>query len=584
MDLTRKLARLAFDDAPAEAAGAPGQDGPALQRVGHLAELYLAAEQLGGAARVLTTAVAYAGTRVQFGRVIGSFQSIKHRCADMLVDVESARSVVHAGLTAADSAELPLAASLARSVASDVYTRVASQNVQIHGGIGFTWEHSAHLYLKRAKSSQLLFGTPQASRARLAGVLGIAGPAGPVSGTANSSASREATDSDLAAFLREHPVPHPADQAADQAFREARFDAGLARVDLAPGRGGRGWSSARHAAVEEFFAAAGAVDHRSRNPIGLGMALPTLYAHGSDAQKDTYLRPLFSGEHIWCQLFSEPGAGSDLAALATRAVRDGDDYVVNGQKVWTSLAHMARYGLLLARTDPDAPKHRGLTYFVLDMHAPGVDVRPLRQMTGNAEFNEVYLTDVRIPADEVLGDVGQGWNVAMTTLTSERVAIGGNLVPRGGGPIAFAVEEYRKAAAEGRVDAAVVERLMLLWTTAEAARLTNVRAAARGGAPGPEGSIAKLQMSELNQAVYEFCVDVMGPDGLLIDGYPDGRPEVSTAQGGGDLRRAYLRARANSIEGGTSEVLRNILGERVLGLPGEPRLDRDLPWSQVRRS
>src|SRR3954470_3636504 len=212
LDLTRKLARLTFDDAAVEPAGEPGGDGPALARVGHLAALYLAAEQLGGAARVLATAVAYAGTRVQFGRVIGSFQSIKHRCADLLVDVESARSVVHAGL-AADPAELPLAASLARSVASDVYTRVASQNVQIHGGIGFTWEHSAHLYLKRAKSSQLLFGPPQAARARLARVLGVAEPAGPTAGAEDAAVRREVADPDVAAFLREHPVPDPADQA-----------------------------------------------------------------------------------------------------------------------------------------------------------------------------------------------------------------------------------------------------------------------------------------------------------------------------------------------------------------------------------
>jgi alkylation response protein AidB-like acyl-CoA dehydrogenase len=592
LDLTRKLAELRLDDAPAVAVGSTGADGPGLRRTADLAALYLAAEQLGGAARVLATAVAYAGTRIQFGRAIGSFQAIKHRCADLLVDVESARSVVHAGLEAAAHrpAELPLAASLARSVASDVFTRVASQNIQIHGGIGFTWEHSAHLYLKRAKSSQLLLGTPAAARARLAGMLGIVPGAAEVVAAAAESPDTpaEAADPDVLEFLRHHPVPDPRDPAhdadADRAFREARFDAGLARVDFAPGRGGRGWDSARQAAVDRTFREAGAADHGSRNVIGLGMALPTLYVHGTEEQKDRHLRPLFSGEHIWCQLFSEPGAGSDLAALATRAVRDGDEYVVNGQKVWTSLAHVARYGLLLARTDPDVPKHRGLTYFVLDMTSPGVEVKPLRQLTGHAEFNEVYLTDVRVPVENRLGEEGQGWAVAMTTLMSERVAIGGQLVPRGGGPIAQAVEQYRRAAEEGRADAATTERLMLLWTAAEAARLTNVRSAARGRTPGPEGSIAKLQMAELNQAIFEFCVDVAGTDGLLIDGYPDERTALSAAQGGGDYRRAYLRTRANSIEGGTSEVLRNILGERVLGLPGEPRVDRDVAWKDVRRS
>jgi alkylation response protein AidB-like acyl-CoA dehydrogenase len=313
--------------------------------------------------------------------------------------------------------------------------------------------------------------------------------------------------------------------------------------------------------------------------------MPTIHAHGTDEQKDRYLRPCFSGEEIWCQLFSEPGAGSDLAALATSAVRDGDGYVVNGQKVWTSLGHVARYAILVARTDPEAPKHKGLTYFLLDMRSPGVEVRPLRQMTGEAEFNEVYLTDVLVPASAVLGAVGQGWRIAMTTLANERQSIGAHVLPRGEGPIARAVALYRQRQADGRADAATTERLMQLWTAAEAARLTNARAAARPGRePGPEGSTAKLQMAEINQAIYEFCMELSGTDGLLIDGYPETAPEEMAVHGGTDVRRAYLRSRANSIEGGTSEVLRNILGERVLGLPGEPRADRETPWRQMRRS
>jgi alkylation response protein AidB-like acyl-CoA dehydrogenase len=266
-------------------------------------------------------------------------------------------------------------------------------------------------------------------------------------------------------------------------------------------------------------------------------------------------------------------------------VRDGDEFVVNGQKIWTSLGHVADWGILVARTDPDVPKHKGLTYFLLDMHTPGVEVRPLRQLTGEAEFNEVYLTDVRIPATNVLGEVGQGWRVAMTTLTNERVSLGGRPAKRGEGPIGQIVEVYRRAAADGRVDAATTEKLMLLWTRAEAARLTNVRAAAQiGREPGPEGSIAKLQMAELNKAIYELCVDLSGSAGLLIDGYAQTAPDFAAVHGGADVRKAYLRSLANSIEGGTSEVLRNILGERVLGLPGEPRTDKDLPWRDVPRS
>ncbi|WP_433359854.1 acyl-CoA dehydrogenase [Streptosporangium sp. CA-115845] len=593
LDQTRKLTELRFDGTTAQLIGTDGAAGPALERTGDLAALYLAAEQLGGAARVLAAAVDHAGTRVQFGRPIGSFQAIKHRCADMLIDVESARSVVYHGLWSAvhDPAGLPAAAMLARAIASDAYQRVAAHNVQIHGGIGFTWEHSAHLYLKRAKSSQLLLGSPARHRARLAELVDIAGArearatpaaAGPAPA---STPQAVAMDEAVSEFLRAYPVPDPADRAADRAFREARFDTGLAVVNFAEDFGGRGLDPSLQPAVDERFSRAGATDHTGRNVIGLGMALPTIHAHGTDEQKRRHLRPGFSGEHIWCQLFSEPGAGSDLAALATRAVRDGDDFVVNGQKIWTSLGHIADWGILVARTDPDVPKHRGLTYFLLDMRSPGVEVRPLRQLTGEAEFNEVYLTDVRIPAANVLGEVGQGWQVAMTTLANERVSLGGRAAERGGGPIAQAVEVYRAALAEGRVDAATTERFMLLWTQAEAARLTNVRAAARiGRAPGPEGAIAKLQMAELNKAIYELCVDLSGDAGLLIDDYTEITPDTTAVHGGSDVRKAYLRSLANSIEGGTSEVLRNILGERLLGLPGEPRTDRDIPWKDTRRS
>jgi alkylation response protein AidB-like acyl-CoA dehydrogenase len=266
-------------------------------------------------------------------------------------------------------------------------------------------------------------------------------------------------------------------------------------------------------------------------------------------------------------------------------VRDGDTFIIDGQKIWTSLGHVARHGILLARTDPGVPKHRGLTYFLLDMRSPGVEVRPLRQLTGEDEFNEVYLTGVRVPAANVLGEVGDGWRVAMTTLANERVSLGGHRTRRGEGPIAQAVELYRAAAAESRTDAATLERLMQLWTRAEAARLTNVRATARPGhRAGPEGSIAKLQMAELNKAIFELCVDLSGPAGLLVDGYERIAPDTTAVHGGSDVRKSYLRALANSIEGGTSEIQRTILGERVLGLPAEQRGDRDVAWRDLPRS
>ncbi|MDT7599861.1 MAG: hypothetical protein QOK26_1938 [Pseudonocardiales bacterium] len=383
-------------------------------------------------------------------------------------------------------------------------------------------------------------------------------------------------------FLTEHP-PETTD---DRELRAARFDAGLAYVHFDKGFGGLGLDSSLAPMVEQLFLDAGCEDWLPRNVIGLGMAAQTVHTHGTDEQRAQYLKPLFTGEEIWCQLFSEPGAGSDLAALGARAIPDGDGYVVNGQKIWTSFAHVARRGLLVARTDPDLPKHRGLSYFVLDMTTPGVEVRPLRQLTGQAEFNEVYLTDAVVPAADRLGAVGEGWRVAMTTLMNERVAIGRRGSRRGAGAIGAAVAEFREAAAAGRADASARDRLVRLWTRAEAARLTNVRAAAQRGAkvPGPEGSIAKLQMAELNKAIFELCVDLRGNDGMQIEGYEMSRPDRSSGAGGStDIRRAWLRSLANSIEGGTSEVMRNILGERVLGLPGEPRVDRDVAWKDVPR-
>jgi alkylation response protein AidB-like acyl-CoA dehydrogenase len=364
-------------------------------------------------------------------------------------------------------------------------------------------------------------------------------------------------------------------------FLGHQFDAGLAWVHFPEGYGGLGLPPGAQRTVNAELGAAGGPNPSTRNPIGYGMAAPTVVTHGSEAQKRRYLRPLFTGEEVWCQLFSEPGAGSDVASLATRALRDGDEWVVNGQKVWTTLAHRARWGLLVARTDPSLEKHKGLTYFVLDMHAPGVEVRPLRQMTGEAEFNEIYMTDVRVPDDERLGQVGEGWRVALTTLMNERVSIGGGIVPRNGGPIGHALQLWN-----GRTDKDPVlrDKLLQLWVEAEVSRLTNQRAAEgrQKGTPGPEGSTAKLVHAELNKKIYSLCIDLMGPEGMLYGSYAMIRPD--TAAQADTIPKAFLRARANSIEGGTSEIMRNILAERVLGLPGDIRVDRDRPWSEVPRS
>ncbi|MEP6658292.1 MAG: acyl-CoA dehydrogenase family protein [Acidimicrobiales bacterium] len=379
-------------------------------------------------------------------------------------------------------------------------------------------------------------------------------------------------------LLAEHP---PKSTPATE-FLGAQFDLGLAWVHFPEGHGGLGLSPKLQKTINEMIFGAGGPNPYYRNPIGYGMCGPTVVEWGTDEQK-ARLRPLFSGEDIWCQLFSEPGAGSDFAGLSSRGVRDGDEWIVNGQKVWTTLAHVSKWGLLVVRTDPEAVKHAGLTAFVVDMEAPGVETRPLRQMTGEAEFNEVYFTDVRIPDNERLGNVGDGWRVSLTTLMNERVSIGGAIAPKGSGPIAAAVKLWQDLPAE-RKDSATLDRLMQLWSEAEVNRLTNLRASQNRkiGVPGPEGSTGKLAFAELNKRVYDFCITLMGADGMLYSTYEMARPEI--AMGADGLHKAFLRSRANSIEGGTSEVMRNILGERVLGLPGDVRVDREVPWSQVPRN
>jgi len=383
----------------------------------------------------------------------------------------------------------------------------------------------------------------------------------------------------VAAFLAEHD-PATTDRLE---FLRARFDAGLAWVHYPVGLGGLGLPREAQPVVDAAFAEAGAPDNDPRrNGIGLGMAAPTILAVGTEEQKRRFLRPLWTGEEIWCQLFSEPGAGSDLAALATRAVRDGDDWVVNGQKVWTSSAHNARWAILLARTDPDVPKHRGITYFVCDMTAPGVEVRPLRQITGEAEFNEVFLTDVRIPDSHRLGEVGAGWRVAQTTLMNERVAIGGNAAPRESGMLGRVVETWRNRP-ELRTPE-LHERLLRLWVEQEAFRLAGVRLRQQlaAGAPGPGGSAMKLAFARLSQALSGLELELLGEEGLRYDDWSLRRPERVDFTGR-EAGYRYLRAKGNSIEGGTSEILRNIIAERVLGLPADPRVDKDVAWKDLPR-
>ena len=354
-----------------------------------------------------------------------------------------------------------------------------------------------------------------------------------------------------------------------KAWQAAKFDAGLAKITWEPELGGRNGAPEEQVVFNQEEA-------KQKTPpdlftIGLDFVAPTLRVHGTAAQKETYLRPLLRGDTVWCQMFSEPNAGSDSAGLATRAVRDGDEWILNGQKVWTSHAHFADYGEVLCRTNPDAPKHQGITAFVLDLRTPGVTVRPLKQMTGTADFNEIFLEDVRVPHENVIGAVDDGWHVAVTTLMNERNSIGGS---GGAGRSTLPFRLAELARRRGTLNRVTRQRVVDVFIQAELQRFLGMRtltAALQGRQPGPEGSVAKLGRTKLEVDAAQLGVALLGPGGLVDEGE--------------DARwvRKLLWSPGMRLGGGTDEVNRNIVAERVLGLPGEPRTDDTLPWSQVPR-
>jgi alkylation response protein AidB-like acyl-CoA dehydrogenase len=391
----------------------------------------------------------------------------------------------------------------------------------------------------------------------------------------------EITDADV----RERVDRLLADHADDDktTFLGAQFDAGLARMDYPVGLGGLDASPKLQEIVDDALEPAGRRYPWIRNPMGIGMCGPTIVARGTREQQERFLRPIFTAEEIWCQLFSEPGAGSDVAGLATRAERDGDEWVINGSKIWTSMAHQARFGLLLARTDPDAPKHKGLTAFIIDMQQPGVEVRPIRSMAGASGFNEVFFTNATVPDAMRIGEVGDGWRTANATLMNERVSIGSEVAPRGSGPIASAVAAWRRCQSPTPV---LRDRLMKLWVDAEVLRLGSLRAQAKRekGVPGPEGSTLKLLSGRVQTGVSELVVDLMGADGTLLR-EPYTRAQVDEREvGGRDPVLGFVSSPGGTIAGGTTQIQMNILGERVLGLPREPGLDPNTPWSQIPRN
>jgi alkylation response protein AidB-like acyl-CoA dehydrogenase len=367
----------------------------------------------------------------------------------------------------------------------------------------------------------------------------------------------------LEANVPQNGEPHAGrmDESVSREWAKKLYEAGYAGLTWPKEFGGAGAPYTHQAIFLEETARAESPDHIG--VIGLGMAGPTIIAHGTPEQK-AHLKKILSGEEVWCQGFSEPGSGSDLASLRTKGEDDGDSFVVNGQKVWSSFAHLADYCILLVRTDPEAPKHKGITYLLVDMHSPGVDVRPLRQITGDPEFNEIFFSDVRVPKENVLGEVNQGWQVAMTTLLHERGTLGFALTARLEVQVRKLIALAKEKRSDGTVpadDPIIRDRIARHWAELQALRFTNYRALTglvKTGVPGPEGSVAKLHWSETNQRLTKLAIEILGPEAQL------------DAEGGrwnGYWQYQQLRSRGNTIEAGTSEVLRNIISERVLGMP-----------------
>lgn len=509
------------------------------------ARVLLAAEAVGGAADCTDSAVEYAKVREQFGRPIATFQAIKHHCANMLVGTESAIAAVWDAARAdgEDEYAFRLAAAVAATLAFPAYVRNAELNIQVHGGIGYTWEHDAHLQLRRALTVQALFGGDA--------------PALAVYASAAAGITR-GNSLDLPPEAEELRSQIHADAAEIAALpAEDQLDRLIATGYVMPHwpkPWGRAADAIEQLVIEQEFSAAGI--ERPDYSI-TGWVILTLIQQGTDWQIERFVEKALRQEEIWCQLFSEPGAGSDAAAVKTRATRVEGGWKINGQKVWTSGAHLCRRGLATVRTDFEVPKHAGITMVIIDMKAPGVEVRPLRQITGGSEFNEVFFNDVFVPDEDVVGEVNEGWKVARATLGNERVSIGG------GGGFTAGVDKHLIALAQQHPDAVADASVRIGRFVADehALRLLNLRRVARsiaGAGPGPEGNVTKLKLAEH-----------MG-DGAAIGAALLG-PAVALEDGPGALAgRMVMGARGIAIAGGTSEVTRNQIAERILGMPRDP--------------
>jgi 3-oxochol-4-en-24-oyl-CoA dehydrogenase len=542
LDPTRRSAEVTFTDAPAIVVAGGGQV------LLDITRLLLAAEATGIARSTTTMAADYARVREQFGRVIATFQAVKHHCANMLVETEIATGAVWDAARAAQAGgdQFSYAASIAAATAATAADFCAQTNIQVHGGIGFTWEHDAHLYLRRALSIEAMLD-PETSRIDIATHLrnGVK-----LSRAVELPPEAESYRAEARAAIES--VKHLEGKAQVQALVANGY-----AVPHWPQPWGRQASAVEQLVIEEEFNAAGV--KRPSYQI-TGWVILTLTQYSNDDQVARWIKPALDQELIWCQLFSEPDAGSDAAGVKTKATRVDGGWLVNGQKVWTTGAHLASFGLITVRTNPEAAKHAGITTMVVDMHAPGVEIRPLRMVNGGAEFNEVFFNDVFVPDDDVVGPVDAGWTVARGTLGNESVSIGNGdgamIIPAAAFLAPFDANPTRLTGGISRIGKAAART--------QAVDTLNVRSAQRavaGGEPGPEGAVTKLLISENAEEAAAILMELAGAEGAYLDG------------AGAFSGNLALMHRAMAIAGGTSEIKRNQIGERILGLPRDPLIN-----------
>ncbi|MEY2467551.1 MAG: hypothetical protein QOF21_249 [Actinomycetota bacterium] len=549
LDPTRRLARIEIGSA--EPLTFPGGEA----EMQNITPTLFAADAAGGAGWCVATAADYAAVRKQFGRPIGQFQGVKHRCANMLVKTEQIRAVAWDAAIALDQDDLTerdLAAAIAATISLDAYVDVAKDCIQVLGGIGFTWEHDAHFYLRRATATRQLLNH---FWARSVGGMATWGARRHLS--LDLPEESEAIRAGVAKFADEVAALPKEDQRAkivDNGYFVPHWDEPW----------GRNAQAVEQLVIDEEFA-----KRKIRRPhLQIGAwAAPTIAAHGTPEQQERWVRPTLMGEINWCQLFSEPEAGSDLAALTTSATKSDGGWLLNGQKVWTSFAREADWGMCIVRTNPKAAKHLGITYMIVDMKSEGLDIRPLKEMTGLEMFNEVFFNDVFVPDDCVIGEVDGGWPLARTTLANERVAMGSGSSFGGGieALLGLINERFTYTDENGqrslKYEARSGTRLGELVAEAHTVALLGLRSTHRsvtGAKPGPEASVRKLLGVEHDQRTQEYGLELLGADGATTEG---------VAQ---QWTFGFLANRCLTIAGGTSEIQRNVIGERLLGLPRDP--------------